>query len=90
LVLETTLHGPKPERVADALADLRARPVGAEERRREILEELRTVGGDAGADGIELLEIGRPAGLACVLSISGGTALTNTALATRLVPWRPM
>src|ERR1022692_2824057 len=56
LVLETALHGPKPECVPNALADLRARSVGAEERRGEILEELRAVGGDAGADGIKLLE----------------------------------
>ena len=33
--------------------------------------------------------IGSPPGLASVLSISGGTAATSTALATRAVPWRP-
>src|ERR1035441_2522093 len=56
LILETALHGPKPEGVPDALADFSARSVGAEERRGEILEELRSVGGDAGADVIKLLE----------------------------------
>src|ERR1039457_3979455 len=56
LVLETALHGPKPEGVPNALADFSARSVGAKERHGEILEELRAVGGDAGADGIELLE----------------------------------
>ena len=56
LVLETALHALKPERVADALADLRARPVGAVERRCEVREELRTVGGNAGADAVEHLE----------------------------------
>src|SRR5664280_2448645 len=39
LVLETALHGPKPKGIPDALADLRARSVGTEERRGEILEE---------------------------------------------------
>jgi len=34
--------------------------------------------------------IGKPPGLAAVFSISGGTAPMSTALATRLVPWRPM
>ena len=34
--------------------------------------------------------IGVPPGLASVLSISGGTAPTRTALATREVPCRPM
>src|ERR1035437_2759822 len=53
LVLETALHALKPERVADALADLRARSVCAEERRRKVLEELGTVGGDSGADGVK-------------------------------------
>jgi hypothetical protein len=33
---------------------------------------------------------GVPAGLAAVFSISGGMALTSTALATRCVPWRPI
>src|ERR1035437_6902513 len=55
LVLETAPHTLKPERVADALADLRARPVGAEEGRTEILKELRAVGGNTGADTIERL-----------------------------------
>src|SRR5674476_110249 len=32
LALETALHAPKPECIADALADLRAQPVGTEER----------------------------------------------------------
>jgi len=83
------LHGPKPERVPDSLADLRTRSVGAEERRGEILEELRAVGGDAARMSSNFWR-GRPAGLECVWSIIGGTALTNTALATRLVPCRPM
>ena len=34
--------------------------------------------------------IGSPPGLASVLSISGGTEASRTALATREVPWRPM
>src|SRR5664279_389571 len=36
LVLETALHAAKPEGVADALANFRARSVGAEERRRKV------------------------------------------------------
>src|ERR1039457_1957996 len=56
LVLETALHGPKPECVSNALADFCARSVGAEERHGEILVELRAVGGDARADGIKLLD----------------------------------
>jgi hypothetical protein len=34
--------------------------------------------------------IGRPPGLAAVFTMMGGTAPISTALATRLVPWRPM
>ena len=34
--------------------------------------------------------IGNPPGFAAVFSISGGTALISTALATRFVPCRPM
>ena len=79
----------QPEAVAQALGDLGAGPVGAVEGRAEVLVELGAVGEDAGADGVEDLDR-QPAGLASVLSISGGIAPSSTALATRLVPWRPM
>ena len=38
--LKTPFHPLEPERIAEALADLCAGPVGAEEGRREVLEEL--------------------------------------------------
>ena len=55
LVLEPALHALQPERVADALADLRSRPVGTVEFRRKVLEELRTVSSNTGADAVEHL-----------------------------------
>src|SRR5437867_8844538 len=48
--VETGLHPLEPERVPKALRNLGARPVGAVERRAEVLEELGTVGKDTGAD----------------------------------------
>ena len=56
LVLEAALHPLEPERVADALADLRTRPVSAIEGCRKILEELRTIGGHAGTNVVEYLD----------------------------------
>ncbi len=53
---ETDLHRPQPERVQNALGDLGARPVGAEEGYAEILVELRAVRGDAGADLVECFD----------------------------------
>jgi hypothetical protein len=50
---ETGQHPLEPERVAKALRDLGARPVGTVEWFAQILEELRAVGQDAGADTIE-------------------------------------
>ena len=40
LSLKTSLHALKPERIAEALANLGARSVRTEERRRQVLEEL--------------------------------------------------
>ena len=54
--LEAGQHPLQPERIAQTLRDLGARPVGAVERRAEILEELRAVGEDAGADLVEHLD----------------------------------
>ena len=54
-VLETALHGLEPECVADALANLSSRPVGTVEFRRKVLEELRTVSSNTGADAVERL-----------------------------------
>ena len=54
--LEAGLHPLQPEGVAQALRDLRARPVGAVERGAEVLEELRAVGQDGGADLVEDLD----------------------------------
>ena len=53
LSLKTSLHALKPERIAEALANLGARSVRTEERRRQVLEELRAVGQNAGADIVE-------------------------------------
>jgi acetolactate synthase-1/2/3 large subunit len=48
----------------------------------------------AGKPAFTLLHVGgglaKPPGLAAVFNINGGTAAMSTALATRLVPWRPM
>ena len=52
-VFETRQHSLEPERVSQALRDLGARPVGAIERRGEILEELRAIPEHAGADIVE-------------------------------------
>src|SRR6202521_3932644 len=46
-------HPLKPERVPQALRDLGARPVGAIERRTEILKKLRAVVADSSADLVE-------------------------------------
>src|ERR1035437_6302443 len=53
---ETGLHALQPERVPQSLRDLGARPVGAVERPAEILEKLRSVGEDIGADTVEHLD----------------------------------
>ena len=53
---ETDLHPLQPERVAQALRDLGAWPVGSVEWRGEILEELRSVREDVGADAVEDLD----------------------------------
>ena len=62
--------------------DLGALPVCSVESHLEILEELRAIGDDAGADLVEGLD-GVPSGFASGLSIRGGTIPTSTALATR-------
>src|SRR5918999_5782186 len=80
LTLQPALHAQAPEGVEHALRDRGARPVGAVERHGEVLEVLRAVGGDAGADGVEDPDRHAP-GLAGVCSSSGGTASTSTALA---------
>src|SRR5207302_9761552 len=48
-------HPLEPERIAQALRDLRAWPVGAVERCAEILEELRAVVEEASADQVDRL-----------------------------------
>ena len=53
---EARLHALQPERIAHALRHLRAGPVGAVERDRQILEELRAIGQHAGAHGVECLD----------------------------------
>src|ERR1700720_2136571 len=53
---ESALHSLEPKRVSQALGDLRTWPVGAVERHAEILEELRAVGKDTGADTVECLD----------------------------------
>src|SRR5690242_11103498 len=50
---ETGLHPLKPERIPQALRNLGAGSVSAIERRGELLEELRPVGQDTGADLVE-------------------------------------
>src|SRR6266436_3272186 len=50
---ESSHHALKPERFAHACRDLRARPVVAVKWQCQVLEELRAVGDDAGADLIE-------------------------------------
>src|SRR6266542_6884019 len=54
--VEAGQHPLKPKRVPQSLRDLRPGAVGAVERRAEILEELRAVGEDAGADAVEYLD----------------------------------
>ena len=82
-------HALQPEGLAHAFGDLRARPVVAVERQAEVLPELRAVGEDARSELIERLDR-RAAGIAGVLSMTGGIAPISTAFATRLVPCRPM
>ena len=53
--LDVRQHPLQPERVPQSLRDLGARPVGAVERRAQILEELRAVGEHAGAELVERL-----------------------------------
>src|SRR5579864_9680909 len=48
--LEPTLHALEPERIAQALRDFGAGAVGAVEGRAQILEKLRAVGLDGGAN----------------------------------------
>src|SRR6266850_3781545 len=55
-VLEAGLHSLEPERIAQALRDLRARSVGAVERSAEVLEELRAIGKDTRSDAVEDLD----------------------------------
>ena len=86
---ETDLHRPQPEHVLNALRHLGVWPVGAVEGGAEILVELRAVCMTP-ARMRSNASMGMPPGLAAVLSISGGTAPTSTALARRAVPWRPM
>jgi hypothetical protein len=56
LVLEPAQHALQPERVEEGLGDFRARPVGAVEGHREVLEELRAIGEQLGADLVERLD----------------------------------
>ena len=56
LVLESALHPLEPKGVADALADLRTRPVSAIEGYRKILEELRTIRSHAGTNAVEYFD----------------------------------
>ena len=49
-------HALEPEGVADAFGDFCAGPVVAVERQREVLEKLRAVGHDAGAEPVEDLD----------------------------------
>ena len=53
LVLQAALHALEPEGVPHTLGDLVALAVGAEERDGQVLEELGTVGKQAGADVVE-------------------------------------
>ena len=53
---EAGLHPLQPERIPNALRHVRARPIEAVERQTEILEELRSVGENAGPDRIEHFE----------------------------------
>jgi len=72
-----------PEVVAQALGDFAAGLVCAIEGRADVLEELeRSARMEARI--WSKTSMGRPPGLAAVLSISGGTAPMRTALATRL------
>ena len=48
-------HPLEPERVAQALRDLGAGPVGAVKRRAQILEELRAVSEDGSTDLVECI-----------------------------------
>jgi len=76
-----------PRSVQDALRDFR--PAGwRRERQGKILESTASDRDDAVADGVKRLDRGA-AGLAAVLSISGGIAVDQDGLATRLVPLRP-
>ena len=85
---EPRQHSLEPERIAQTLKFC-VRPIGSIERRADVFEELRAVGEDAGSNLVESLYRQAP-GLTGVFSISGGTALICTALATRFVPWRPV
>ena len=69
--LESGLHGLYPEGVAQALGDGRSRSIGAVERRGEVLEELRTVSADAGADSVEDMD-GQPARIGICLEHERG------------------
>src|SRR3954452_24591627 len=54
--LQSRLHRHQPERVAGPLRDGRAWPVGAVERRAQVLVELRTIGRQSGAELVEHLD----------------------------------
>src|SRR5919109_1964020 len=54
-VLKAGLHAPQPELIQRALGDLGARPVGATERCREVLVELRAVLREAAPQVVEHL-----------------------------------
>jgi hypothetical protein len=83
---EASHHPLQPERLANPFRSFGSRAVVTVERHAEILPELRAVGENPGPYLVEHFH----RRLAAVLSISGGTAPISTALATRLVPWRPM
>ena len=66
---------------------LGAGPVGAEERTvGEVLVELRAVGDRAGAHPVEHVDRDAVRDWSRVFTISGGTAETSAAFATRFVP----
>jgi hypothetical protein len=80
---------PWPERLSRTPSDSFA-PAGCPvERRRQVEEELRTVGARAFARMSSNASSGRPPGLPGDFSMSGVTAPISTAFATRFVPWRP-
>jgi hypothetical protein len=87
-VLEAALHTPEKELVHEALRDLGPRAIGAVERYRELLVELRTIIGERGPYPSNS-SIGRPSGLVGDFTTPGGTAAISTTFETRFVPCRP-